>query len=437
MDKSFEARLSGLLLVAAVPPAIGLIGVMIYADISVYLTSLVALTLLMVIGYCTSTLYQRVNYQFRTLSNLLEGMTLGEFSLRGRRRNEAHALGELVNQINLLADTLAEQRLQVKEHQLLLTKVISQIEVGIIAIDPGQRISLINPAAAELLGGEVTALQGQGIADFQLPALPNPGQPTLVEWQFPHRLGKFQIYVDQFIEQGLQHRLLFITDVRDLLRSEERKTWQNLVRVLSHEINNSLTPIAALSQMLNGLVGKSAPGESREELQEGLGIIAERAASLRQFIDRYRQLAKLPEPQPAPVDVAALLAKIGGLFEHRAIVFDGESGLTARFDPVQIEQLLINLVKNADEAMTDPTAQLRIAWRLNHQTLQIRIIDQGTGLSNPGNLFVPFYTTKAGGNGIGLVLCRQIAEGHGGYLRLQNRDDGKGCEAVVELPTGA
>lgn len=435
MDKSFEARLCGLLLLAAVPPAVLLVGVMLANDMSVYLTSLVGLTLLMSISLCAASLYRRVNYQFRTLSNLLEAMTKGEFSLRGRRRNEQQALGELVGQINMLADTLSSQRLQVKEHQLLLAKVISQIDVGIIAIDAEQRISLINPAAASLLNDSVDALSHQDIRQFDLPGLEHNGAQTLVEWQFPHRVGKFQIHLDQFIEQGISHKLLFITDVQDLLRREERKIWQNLIRVLSHEINNSLTPIKSLSQMVYSSVKHQQPvPEGQEDQLEALQIITERAASLRQFIDSYRQLAKLPDPQPVEVSLSGLVDKVVALFEHRPVQIDGAKDLMVKLDAPQFEQLLINLIKNADEAMTDPQRKITIEWRCTQQNLQLTITDDGPGLTNSDNLFVPFYTTKPQGSGIGLVLCRQIAEGHGGYLSVKNRPDTTGCVVTVDLP---
>lgn len=443
MRLSFEHRLLLLVLFASVPSSIGLVALMLSSGKSVYLTAIVAIVLFLIIAFCTATITNKTSFLFRTLSNLLEAMTTGDYSMRGRGELSQSALGDLVLQINTLSETLASQRLEVKEHQLLLAKVINQIDVAIITIDNEQKLSLVNPAAAKLFNLEVEQLNGRSAAEFELNKLMASAEQSLVQWSFPQRSGKFTLHTDQFIEGGNTHQLLFITDVRELLRTEERKTWQNLIRVLSHEINNSLTPISSLSQTLGRMIVRSDNLEAdKPDLEDGLNLIHERANSLKTFIDSYRQLNRLPEPNKQMVLVEDLINNVISLFEHREIHINCPKDLKANLDPVQIEQLLINLIKNADEAMTtvedNKEGEITIECSTRNNKLEIKIKDQGPGLSNTDNLFVPFYTTKANGSGIGLVLSRQIVEAHQGDLTLVNRSDGVGCEvfvSVLAIPT--
>lgn len=407
----FEIKLLLLVLLSSVPSAIGLVAFMIKSGISVYLTAMVAIVLTMVIAWCTATVVGKTSYLFRTLSNLLEAMTKGDYSLRGRKEHSDSALDNLVCQINMLSETLAKQRIEVKEHQLLLAKVIKQIDVAIIAMDERQEITLANPAAQKLL----------------------ENSKTLDLEKLKHS-GKYNIHHDRFIEEGKQQQLWFITDVRDLLRAQERKAWQNLIRVLSHEINNSLTPISSISQTLGTLVSRSDDiREDKADLEDGLLLINERAKALKSFIDSYRALSRLPQPKKQNIKIKALLEKVTGLFEQQPIDLQCDEKLTCDIDPVQFEQLLINLVKNAIEAMQNTPGKITIECTLTHLTLTLFIKDEGPGINNPDNLFVPFYTTKPNGSGTGLVLSRQIVEAHGGDLMLRNRDDRQGCEVVITL----
>lgn len=433
---SFERKLLRLTFISSLPSAVALVALMLHTGISVYLTAMVAIILSLVIAFCAWTVSSKTNFLFRTLSNLLEAMTSGDYSMRGRKELAESALGDLVGQINTLSQTLANQRLEVKEHQLLLAKIINQIDVAIIAIDDDNQVSLANPAAARLFNLNVSQLTNINTANLALPEA-NNGQ-SLIQWTFPQRSGKFSIHADRYIEGGKSHQLLFITDVRDMLRSEERKTWQNLIRVLSHEINNSLTPISSLSQTLNRMIDRSEDlNEDKPDLQDSLTIIHERANSLKTFIDSYRQLSRLPEPNRQTVNVIELINHVISFYEHREINLHCSPTLQASIDPVQFEQLLINLVKNADEAMTEAEGEITINSTEQNNHLVIRIKDQGPGLNNPDNLFVPFYTTKAKGSGIGLVLSRQIVEAHGGDLVLTNRVDSVGCEVIIQVPKGA
>lgn len=409
---SFETRLLVLCLLSSVPSAVALIFMMLNTGVSVYLTAIIGLLLALIIAWCVATITTKTSFLFRTLSNLLEAMTKGDYSLRGRKEYTDSALDNLVAQINTLSETLARQRLEVKEHQLLLSKVINHIDVAIVATNEHNQITLTNPAATKLL------------ADKALSSLDSL-----------EKSGKYNIVKDQFIEEGQKHHLLFITDVRDLLRAQERKAWQNLIRVLSHEINNSLTPIASISQTLHGLVKTSdQAAQDKEDITDGLLLINERAKSLRSFIDSYRNLSRLPQPKKHLTVIKPLLDKVLNLFEQTKIDLICPDDLAVTLDPIQMEQLLINLIKNAIEAMAAKPGNVTIKVVEHNAKITLMIKDQGPGLTNPDNLFVPFYTTKAKGSGTGLVLSRQIIEAHGGDLILQNASDETGCEVLVELP---
>jgi len=447
---ALERKLVILLLCAALPSAIGLIVLMIITQQSIYLTALIGLILLLSIGYCAVMIVVRSNFVFRTLSNLLESMTQGDYSLRGRTSDANSAFGELMMQMNTLSETLANQRREVKEKQLLLSKIINQIDVAIIAINEENMITLANPCAAGLFEQSVEQFNGQSAISLKLDELVNhinaatdsSQSPPTIAYQFPARQGQFTIRCDKFIENNQTQQLLFITDVKALLRSEERKTWQNLVRVLSHEINNSLTPISSISQTLIKLSNNADSEDTSSDVVDGLTIIQERASSLKSFIDSYRELSALPKATRQKVAIKPLFNQVIQCFAHRTINLSVDEDLSVSIDPVQIERLLINLIKNADEAMPAKTGVIDIACRDKQQNngdnkLLINIKDQGPGLANTDNLFTPFYTTKAKGSGIGLVLCRQIVETHQGDLHLDNicQQDGtiEGCEVCIEL----
>ncbi|MGB0937899.1 MAG: sensor histidine kinase, partial [Colwellia sp.] len=248
--------------------------------------------------------------------------------------------------------------------------------------------------------------------------------------------------VEAFREAGKPHKLFFITDVRDMLRHEERNAWQSLVRVFSHEINNSLAPISSISQTLKrSLTLKKKDALNEDNLIEGLSIISQRAQNLTGFVNSYKQLSHLPKPKVQRVSLLNLLEKVVLLYkispeQHIKVALSPCEETVLSIDPIQFEQVLINLTKNAVESMdsADSKGDINISWQTTQSLFTLTIADTGLGLKNMDNLFVPFYSTKKQGSGIGLVLCRQIIEAHGGQLKLVNRQDTKGCEAIIELP---
>lgn len=434
--RPFEAYLIRLVLLASLPLLLLLLWVMVLADISIWLILLTGLIGSLVILYSSYSIYQKIAYQFRSISNLLEALIQGDYTLRARSDQSSGAFDELVLAINGLAQRLSQQRWESVESQLLLRTIIEHIDVAIIALNQDNQIRFTNPAAENLL-----QLKNSGDSQELLQQLAfvqelTSGCHQVVELSLGYQQGRFNVYVEEFREAGKQHKLLFITDIRTLLRSEERKAWQNLVRVISHEINNSLSPIASISQTLKRIIERDPQGAAvAEDLREGLTIISERALGLSQFVDSYKQLAKLPEPQIQPLAIRLLVEKIIALFNHTPIKIETETDFILQLDPVQFEQVLINLLKNAIEAtaLTNPGSTIKIRWAVSRQFFKLDICDQGCGISNLDNVFVPFYSTKKQGSGIGLVLCRQIIEAHNGRLSLSNQDSG-GCCASIELP---
>lgn len=443
--RPFEAQLTRISLVASIPLLLLLLWVMVYARVSIWLTLLTALLGSLTIVYSYYSIHQKLVYQFRSISNLLGAMIQGDYTLRARSDQGSGALEELVVAINGLANRLSQQRWESVESQLLVRTIIDHIDVAIIALSERNEIRFINPAAKKLLGLDQNQSEMQLLQQLECVQSIPSGCSQVVELSLGYQKGRFNVHVEEFRESGLQHQLLFITDVRTLLRSEERKAWQSLVRVISHEINNSLSPIASISQTLQRLVLRQAENlldeqtpssDTRKNLIDGLTIINERANGLRQFVDSYKQLAKLPEPQKQQVWFRELIDKACLLFSGHSIAIDTEADASIYIDPLQFQQVLINLIKNAIEAMAqvNPSGRITISWEVNTSVFKLCICDQGSGISNLDNLFVPFYSTKKQGSGIGLVLSRQIIEAHSGHLTIANRTNSVGCCAKIEIP---
>jgi signal transduction histidine kinase len=230
-------------------------------------------------------------------------------------------------------------------------------------------------------------------------------------------------------------QMVVLTDLSRALRQEERQAWQRLIRVLGHELNNSLAPIRSIAGSLADLLGRAPrPSDWEEDTRRGLAVIASRSESLSRFMDAYARLARLPQPKLQPLDIGVLLRRVAGLETRLGVQLAPGPGVTIQADGDQIEQLLINLVRNAADAALETGGGVRVGWKKNATHVDLFVQDEGPGLSNITNLFVPFFTTKPGGSGIGLVLSRQIAEAHGGALTVENRKDRSGCEALLRLP---
>lgn len=430
---SYDVRLTLAVLVAGVLPWLLLLASLRMAGVSGYLIALVAVLHGMVVAYCAYYVYSRTTFQLRTVSNLLDAMVRGDYSLRGTPAAQQDGLSELIQLINRLANTLSEQKLETRESQLLLNRVISQVDFAILIVDDGGRVGVANPAASRLLAPDGGELIGRPAHEFGLSLATVASVSQRHELNLPDGRGKFYVMAERFSANQREHRLVFITDIQRLLRDEERQAWQSLVRVLGHEINNSLSPIASIADTLTRLTRRGLQPDDSERLREGLSVIIERSQSLTGFLHRYHQLTKLPAPQREPAPLAAMVARVAALFEGRRIDTAGPPALQVFVDPAQFEQLLVNLLKNAIEASA-PGEPVEILWSVEPGRVRIAIRDHGPGLSDTRNLFVPYYSTKPGGSGIGLFLSRQIAFNHDGEVQLHNHGDGHGAEAVIWLP---
>jgi signal transduction histidine kinase len=252
---------------------------------------------------------------------------------------------------------------------------------------------------------------------------------------FPGGSGRWEVRRTHFRQGGLPHQLLVLSDLRRALREEELKAWQRIVRVIGHELNNSLAPIKSISGSLQSLINRdSRPEDWKDDMQRGLAVIESRSESLSRFMAAYAKLAKLPAPRFQPVDIGALLRRVVALETRLQVDLQAGPDLTIQADGDQIEQLVINLIRNAVDASLETGGGVLLGWQRSGGHLDIFVRDEGAGLPNTSNLFVPFFTTKPGGSGIGLVLSRQIAEAHGGWLSMENRGEATGCEARLRLP---
>ena len=375
----------------------------------------------------------------QTLSNMVAALREEDFSFRARRASRDDALGELVLEINSLSDTLQGQRLGSMEAVALLKKVLMEIDVAVFTFDPQQRLRIVNRAGEQLMGMTQERMLGRTAQDLRLDTLLNqPGGRTL-RMNFPGREGRWAIQQTSFRERGVPHQLLLISDLSRALREEERQAWQRLIRVLGHELNNSLAPIKSIAGTLRSLASRpNRPEDWNQDVERGLEVIESRADALSRFMQAYTKLARLPAPTFTKVQIGSLVRHAAGLEGRLPVeVVPGEE-ITLEGDPDQLEQLLINVVRNAVDASLDPSIRtpgsVQVGWQVNGQGIEVFIRDQGPGLLNSNNLFVPFFTTKSGGSGIGLVLSRQIAEAHGGTLTLENRRDVRGCQATLRLP---
>jgi nitrogen fixation/metabolism regulation signal transduction histidine kinase len=378
---------------------------------------------------------ERVVFPLQTLSNLLGALREGDYSVRGRSPRPDDALGEVMREVNTLGSTLREQRLGALEATTLLRTVMREIDVAIFAFDDRQRLRLVNRAGERLLALPPEQLLGQSAGELHLaPCLDGPAQST-VQMVFPGGAGRFGVRRTRIRERGLPLELIVISDLTQALSEQELQAWQRLVRVLGHELNNSLAPIKSIAGSLVSIISREPlPDDWRDDMKRGLNVITSRSDSLSRFIGAYARLAKLPRPQLQPLDVAPCIERAVSFETRLAVNVDPGPPMTIQGDPDQLEQVLINLLRNAADASLTTGGSVKIGWRPDGSMLEIFIKDEGPGLSSTANLFVPFFTTKPGGSGIGLVLSRQIAEGHGGALMLENRKDGPGCVARLRLP---
>jgi two-component system nitrogen regulation sensor histidine kinase NtrY len=371
----------------------------------------------------------------QTVSNLLAALREEDFSFRARGRGGEDALSQVLFEVNTLAQTLKFQRLGALEATGLLRSVMEEIDVAVFAFDEGEQLRLVNRAGEGLLGFAAERALGRTATDLGLGEALRGEAPRVMDAGFAGRPGRFEVRRSLFRQGGRPHHLLVLTNVSRALRDEERQAWQRLIRVIGHELNNSLAPIQSIAGSLETLLTRSPrPLDFDDDLRRGLAVIASRSESLARFTEAYARLARLPAPSLAPVDVSELVRRVTVLESGRGVTVEPGPSLTLVADATQLEQALINLIRNGVEAAQGQGGPVKVSWRVHGGALELLVEDEGPGLPTTSNLFVPFFSTKPGGSGIGLVLTRQIAEGHGGSLTLENRTDHTGVRATLRIP---
>jgi two-component system nitrogen regulation sensor histidine kinase NtrY len=368
------------------------------------------------------------------IANLLGALREGDYSIRGLTARSGSSMAMVMREVNDLGFTLQRQRTEAVESTTLLTHVMEEIGVAVFAFDTTNQLLLVNRAAEQLVARPSEALVGQpasaiGFDEYLV------GEPRrLVERSFAGRRGRYEIRRAQFYRDGRPHHLVVMADLSQALREEEQAAWQRIVRVLSHEINNSLTPIKSIAHSLQRIVDRADPFPRSDEVLQGLSLIEERSGALGRFLRSYAQLARLPKPNPKPVSIPDVVNRIAELEKRIVVVVHPSPDVRLRADSDQLEQLLINVVRNAADASLDTGGGVAVGWKRSDSWLELTIDDEGKGLPETSNLFVPFFTTKPNGSGIGLALSRQIAEAHSGTITLENRVPAPGCRATLRLP---
>jgi two-component system, NtrC family, nitrogen regulation sensor histidine kinase NtrY len=382
-------------------------------------------------------LRERVVRPLQTISNLLAALREGDYSIRARGASADDALGLALLEVNALSETLRGQRLRELEATALLRRVIEEIDVAVFAFDVDRRLRLVNRGGERLLGQPSERLLGRPSDSLGLSDWLTGESPRTFEATFPGGAGRWEARIGTFRQDGLPHQLLVISDLSRVLRAEERSAWQRLVRVLGHEINNSLAPIKSIAGSLRSLAARPTRSADWEnDLRSGLEVIEGRSEALGRFMGSYARLARLPQPRLGSVDVAAWAGRVAALETRLDVRVRGGPPVSVTADGDQLDQLLINLVRNAADAALETGGGVEVGWATTAGVLEVIVEDDGPGLPDPGNLFVPFFTTKASGSGIGLVLSRQIAEAHGGALSLEPRKGQRGARASLRLPLG-
>lgn len=399
----------------------------------------VAIIIVLSFAILIAAVRSQIDYPLRTIANLISALREEDYSIRARGSNRNDAMGEVTRELNLLTRALRNRRFGEVEAAALVRSVVEHIDSAIFAFDERWRLRLVNRAGERLLARPGEQLHGRTAAELGLEAFLGGEDTRTVEVVLPGGHGRFRIRRTTFREAGVPHVLLSMSDLSRTLREEERQAWQRILRVLSHELNNSLTPIQSIAGALATILGRDPlPANWQDDAQHGLEVIGERSAGLARFLQTYSQLARLPQPARAPMNVGETIRRVAGLETRLPVQVDPGPDVTIRADRDQLEQLLINLVRNGVDAVLEVGGgAVTMSWTATPESVEITVLDDGPGISAATNLFVPFFTTKPGGSGIGLVLSRQIAEAHGGSLTLRNREGVGGCEAVLRVPVAA
>lgn len=318
-------------------------------------------------------------------------------------------------QLNQLSEHLQHQKSSYDQHIFLVYQLIGQLDSPIMVFNQKQKLSFANDAFFVLYK-----------QPWQMYRQSSPEHLGLTfdgsSWHFQNANKKWQVKHSQFVENGEMHQLLVFIDIESALRDGQLKAWQQIIRVLSHEIRNSLTPVSSMAETL---ADKCMIERDKKVLQ----VITDRCQHLQNFVDRYSTLSLDSDIKRQFISIKELTESLGKLFNNMPITFD----YSVEFlwaDLVLFEQVLINLIKNSIEA---DASKLQINFSEHEQHFIIEVIDDGHGFANMDNLFVPLYSTKSDGQGIGLSFCRNVIEQHQGIIELENNEV-KGVTMMIILP---
>jgi two-component system, NtrC family, nitrogen regulation sensor histidine kinase NtrY len=396
-----------------------------------------------------SALQEQTTRPLQTLANVIASLREEDYSFRARNATADDALGELSLEVNALADMLSNQKVRAIEATALLQRVVDEIDAPLFTFDPASILRLVNPAGEHLLNQNKARMLGRTAAELNLQSCLAADNESLVELKLGDSQARWLLRRSSFRQNGVPHTLVVLSDVSRALREEERRAWQRLIRVLGHELSNSLAPIKSIAGSLRSRAASTAmDAEVRSDLERGLEIIEARSASLHRFLEAYRRLAQMPSPVLREVTLGPLIFRAAGLETRIKVRVQSGPEVVFAADPDQIEQMLINLVRNAADAVLEASTPagksadsaesqpggVLVKWEADTDDVTLAIEDDGPGLMNPANVFTPFYTTKPNGSGVGLVLSRQIAEAHGGRIEISNRVNARGCSVKVVLP---
>jgi two-component system, NtrC family, nitrogen regulation sensor histidine kinase NtrY len=442
---SFERRLRLWLYLLGVPTLLFCWILLWQHSVDIPIQCIVMLALVAGWALAVSLLTEQITRPMQTLSNVVASLREDDYSFRARGGQRNDALGDLALEINALASMLQGQRAGSLEAMALVERVMSSMQSPVLAFDREGTLRLLNQAGERAFGLHGQTTLGRSAKKLNLEYLLNANDDDLISIGGTQQASRWVVKRTSFRLRGVPHTLLVLSDVSAALREEERVAWERLIRVLGHEINNSLTPIKSIAGSLRArLASLQGAGNGDSDFETGLEVIENRAESLNRFLQAYRQLMGLPAPKLKPISLAALIERVARLETRIRVSVTSTVDVTLMVDADHIQQALINLVRNAAEAALSPDAsgedapQVQIAWESADGEVVITILDNGPGLTNAGNLFVPFYTTKPSGTGIGLVLAQQIAQAHRGSVQLANRTNGQtGCRAELHLPSSS
>jgi PAS domain S-box-containing protein len=432
--RNLELAITLLVLLGALPAVVVAIAALWRAD----QTPEVRWTLLVVIvtswWAAASAARQLAVRSLNLIANLLGALREGDYSIRGLSARSGSSMAMVMREVNDLGSTLQRQRTEAVESTALLTHVMEEIGVAVFAFDPANQLLLVNKAAEDLFGKTNEEMIGSPASALGFDEYLTGEPRRLVDRAFGGKRGRYEVRRALFYREGRQHHLVVLADLSQALREQEQAAWQRIVRVLSHEINNSLTPIKSIAHSLRRIVDRAGEFQRTAEVQQGLSLIEERSGALGRFLRSYAQLARLPKPNPKPLDVPGLVLRIVDLEKRMPVTVQPSPQVKLVADSDQIEQLLINVIRNAVDASLETGGHVSVGWKRAGEWFELNVDDEGKGLPDTSNLFVPFFTTKPNGSGIGLALSRQIAEAHGGTIALENRIAGSGCRATLRLP---